>query len=83
MLARSLRLAQKLFVSEKVPHGLLLPNEVRNGLIRGVTTWTCLGQCCLAPGVTWTPSCFLGVVKVCGEEFKPTADRLCFCLWVL
>lgn len=52
-------------------------------MIRVVTTGTCLGQCCLAPGVTWTPSCFLGAVKVCGEEFKPTADRLGFCLWVL
>lgn len=38
-----------------------------------------------APG-TWgdlDPSCFLGAVKVCGEEFKPAADRLGFCLWVL
>lgn len=53
-------------------------------MIRVVAIGTCLGA--VLPG-TWgdlgTPPRFLGVVKVCSEEFKPTADRLGYRLRVL
>lgn len=72
---------------------LLLENEERNGMIRVAATGTCLGAVLfgtqgdqehpLAPQL-----CFLGAVErslpqVCGKKFKPTADRLSYCLQVV
>lgn len=61
-----------------------LPNEARNGMIRVVAIGTCLRAGLPdTRGDLGTPPPFLRAVKVCCEEFKPTADRLRYRLRVL